>query len=79
MKENFDNLDMGQILSIPRIIFTGNISQFVWRQHSKRHWYEVWIPSPQLKTDSGDWEKGVWEDIIYIYVLYNYAKPKLAS
>ena len=76
MKENLDNLDMDQILSIPRIILTGNISQFVWREHSKRHWYEV---SPQLKTDSGDWEKGIWEDIIYIYVLHNYAKPKLAS
>ena len=29
MKENLDNLDMDQILSIPRIILTGNISQFV--------------------------------------------------
>ena len=79
MKENLDNLDMDQILSIPRIILTGNISQFVWREHSKRHWYEVSIPSPQLKTDSGDWEKGIWEDIIYIYVLNNDTKPKLAS
>ena len=71
MKENLDNLDMDQILSIPRIIFTGNISQFVWREHSKRHWYEVSIPSPQLKTDSGDWEKGVWEEGVLFTFMFS--------
>ena len=71
MKENLDNLDMDQILSIPRIIFTGNISQFVWREHSQRHWYEVSIPSPQLKTDSGDWEKGVWEEGVLFTFMFS--------